>query len=198
MNVDKLLKAIQILVKEEVKKQLPTIVKEVVKREVTNLIQENSLSQKQNKSKSSKGISISKAILGEDVKKSEPTLNLTKNSIINDVLAQTKPFTTEERNGITSILDSYSEQLNETYQGSPNEDSLEEYPTMKAGIQPPTSTFDRTELASKLGYGDIITGPSPTGLGVKTGLAGLDRVLNRDNSELIKAMDRNKNFRPGM
>jgi hypothetical protein len=43
MNVDKLLKAIQILVKEEVKKQLPTIVKEVVKREVSNLLNERTV-----------------------------------------------------------------------------------------------------------------------------------------------------------
>ena len=43
-------------------------------------------------------------------------------------------------------------------------------------------------------------GVKKQGLGVTTGLAGLDRVLNRDNSELIKAMDKksNGNWRPGM
>jgi hypothetical protein len=66
MNVDKLLKAIQILVQEEVKKQLPIIVKEVVKREVSNLIQEDNSKSTQTKPKQNKGISISKAILGED------------------------------------------------------------------------------------------------------------------------------------
>lgn len=198
MNVDKLLKAIQILVQEEVKKQLPTIVKEVVKREVSNLIQEDTPNPIKSKSKSTKGLSMSKAILGEESVKPKNKLNLTKNPILNEVLAQTKPFTSQERNGTSSVLDSYSNQITETYQGAPTEDGYEEWPTMKAGITSPTSGFDKVELASKLGYGDIASGPSPSGLGVKTGLAGLDRVLNRDNRELIKAMDRNKSFRPGM
>ena len=37
----------------------------------------------------------------------------------------------------------------------------------------------------------------PQGLGVQTGLAGLDRILNRDNSALVKAFDKKKNWRPG-
>ena len=38
-----------------------------------------------------------------------------------------------------------------------------------------------------MGYGDMQPAGKKQGLGVSTGLAGLDRVLNRDNSELIKA-----------
>ena len=42
-------------------------------------------------------------------------------------------------------------------------------------------------------------GPSKAGLGVTTGLAGLDRILNRDNSALVKAFDKSKGgWRPGM
>jgi len=33
-------------------------------------------------------------------------------------------------------------------------------------------------------------GAKKTGLGVQTGLPGLDRILNRDNSELVKKFKR--------
>ena len=32
----------------------------------------------------------------------------------------------------------------------------------------------------------------PQGLGVQTGVPGLDKILNRDNSELVKAMTRKR------
>ena len=54
-------------------------------------------------------------------------------------------------------------------------------------------------IAAKMGYGDMSSGPSKAGLGVTTGLAGLDRILNRDNSALVKAFDKSKGgWRPGM
>jgi hypothetical protein len=37
-----------------------------------------------------------------------------------------------------------------------------------------------------MGYGNTSSGPKKQGLGVTTGLPGLDRILNRDNSELVK------------
>jgi hypothetical protein len=50
-----------------------------------------------------------------------------------------------------------------------------------------------------MGYGDMKPTAVKSGLGVSTGLAGLDRVLNRDNSQLIKAWDKSKGpWRPGM
>jgi hypothetical protein len=204
MNVDKLLKAIQILVQEEVKRQLPTIVKEVVNREMSNSLMEVKKTTVSKKSKRTTP-SISEAILGDDTTvKSHNKVNLTKNPILNEVLAQTRPFTSQERTGHTSVLDGL-ESINESYQSAPAEDTFEEWPTMNNPLSSaiPTSptqptTFNRAEMAAKIGYGDMASTPSPTGLGVKTGLAGLDRVLNRDNRELIRAMDKNKNFRPGM
>ena len=54
-------------------------------------------------------------------------------------------------------------------------------------------------MADKLGYGNMGSTSQKQGLGVKTGLAGLDRVLNRDNSALVKAFDKKKgHWRPGM
>lgn len=186
MNVDKLLKAIQILVKEEVRKQLPKVIEEV-----GNKINES------NAKKVSKKIvredivvpnntSISKAILEDD---ETEVREFTKNPILNEVLNETA----------------------KTYTGAPSEDTYAEWPTMNNPLQSAVPTtpqaqpqqvpaFDRTEIAAKMGYGDMAPaggGVSPTGLGIKTGLPGLDRVLNRDNRELIRAMEKKKNFRPG-
>ena len=54
-------------------------------------------------------------------------------------------------------------------------------------------------MAHQMGYGNLAAGGAskPQGLGVQTGLAGLDRVLNRDNSSLVKAFNKQKNWRPG-
>ena len=49
----------------------------------------------------------------------------------------------------------------------------------------------RAQMASQMGYGDMPgVGTKKTGLGVQTGLPGLDRILNRDNSELVKKFKR--------
>jgi hypothetical protein len=48
----------------------------------------------------------------------------------------------------------------------------------------------RTQMAAKMGYGDVSRGPGKQGLGVKTGLPGLDKILNRDNSSLVKKFKR--------
>lgn len=54
-------------------------------------------------------------------------------------------------------------------------------------------------MAAKMGYGNIGGGAQKQGLGVQTGLPALDRVLNRDNSALVKAFDKKKGpWRPGM
>jgi hypothetical protein len=52
----------------------------------------------------------------------------------------------------------------------------------------------RQEMAQQMGYGDMRMGgaskPQAGGLGVQTGLPGLDKILNRDNSELVKRFKR--------
>jgi hypothetical protein len=45
-------------------------------------------------------------------------------------------------------------------------------------------------MAHKMGYQQMASTQSKTGLGVQTGLPGLDRILNRDNSELVKKFKR--------
>ena len=49
----------------------------------------------------------------------------------------------------------------------------------------------RANMAAQMGYGNVNqSGVRKTGLGVKTGLPGLDKILNRDNSELVKRFKR--------
>lgn len=85
MNTDKLFEAIQILVKEEVKKQLPAVIKEVVKAEVKKVLTE----QKQPKNT---GLSMAKAILEDETPKMVETKKETysKNPMINQILNETK------------------------------------------------------------------------------------------------------------
>ena len=161
MDMDKLLEAIQILIKEELKEQLPALIKEGVKAEMKKMLSETKVAPKP----VSKSISMAKAILGEDtitesvVQKEVPTKQYSKNPIINQI-------------------------LNETRGGIPQGDGG--FRTMNFGQGDMGSIVGRTAIAEKMGYGDVAKGPSPTGLGVNTGVAEIDKALNRDYSELVK------------
>jgi hypothetical protein len=93
MDTDKLLKAIQILIKEELKEQLPALIKESVKAEVKRLLSEG---KQPVAKKQSTGISMAKAILGdESIQESisqqvAPTKQFSKNPMINQILNETK------------------------------------------------------------------------------------------------------------
>ena len=161
MDMDKLLEAIQILIKEELKEQLPALIKEGVKAEMKKMLSETKVAPKQ----VSKSISMAKAILGDDtikesvVQKEIPTKQYSKNPMINQI-------------------------LNETRGGIPQGDGG--FRTMNFGQGDMGSIVGKTALAEKMGYGDMAKGPSPTGLGVNTGVAEIDKALNRDYSELVK------------
>jgi hypothetical protein len=167
MNTDKLIKAIQILVKEEVKAVLPTLVREAVRIETANLLKEN----KQLKQK----LAAAPTFMDMEVRESvQPTKQLSKNPILNDVLNQTKPFNST---------------VNENIQ-------TDEWRTMEYDSSM-VDTIGRASIAEKMGYGDF--GASKQGLGVQTGNQALDKAFNRDYSQLIKAMDKKKGpWRPGM
>jgi hypothetical protein len=163
MDTDKLLKAIQILVEAEVKKQLPKIVAEVVgstqKRRMVETTKETLTTNVK------KAPSIAKAILGETKVSKANDVQYTKNPVLNQILNETK--NTSEYPGASS--------------------GYEEWPTMNnpiANVNPTNNVESmRASMASKMGYGDINTGG---GLGVKTGNDVLDKAFNRDYSELVK------------
>ena len=161
MDMDKLLEAIQILVKEELKEQLPALIKEGVKAEMKKMLSESKIAQKPQ----SKGISMAKAIL-ED----EP--------IIESVQQKAAPIKQYSKNPMINQI------LNETRGGIPQGDGG--FRTMNFGQGDMGSIVGKTAIAEKMGYGDMAKGPSPTGLGVNTGVAEIDKALNRDYSELVK------------
>jgi hypothetical protein len=157
MNTEKLLQAIQILIKEELKEQLPALIKEGVKAEMKKMLAEG----KQPAKPQSKGLSMAKAILSDDEPIQTPIEQKTysKNPMINQI-------------------------LNETRGGIPQGDGG--FRTMSFGQGDMGSIVGRTAVADKMGYGDLARGPQPTGLGVNTGVAEIDKALNRDYSELVK------------
>lgn len=149
MNTDKLIEAIQIIVKEEVKQQLSGIIKEVVKSELKKVLAE----QKKPKSE----FSMAKAILeDEPIVESSPK-SFSKNPMINQILNETK----------AAVADGG-------------------FRTMAFGQADMGSIVGRTAVAEKMGYGEFANRPQKTGLGVQTGVAELDKALNRDYSELVK------------
>jgi hypothetical protein len=161
MNTDKLLKAIQILIKEELKEQLPALIKESVQKEVKRLLSEG----KQPVQPKNTGLSMAKAMMEDEViqesvaLKAVPTKQFSKNPMINQILNETAMAPTIGDGG---------------------------FRTMNFGQGDMGSIVGRTAIAEKMGYGDLAKGPSPTGLGVQTGVPELDKALNRDYSELVK------------
>jgi hypothetical protein len=193
MNTDKLIKAIQIIVAEEIKSVLPKLVKEGVKKEMVKLLKENK--QLREALKPTKKVVPTEPTFMDDAinETTQPQPQqrmLSRNPVLNQILNQTTPLSISE-NTTKSVLDN----IQPTYAGAPTEVSSG---TMDFGTQS-THTLGAQSIADKMGYGDMQPAGKKQGLGVSTGLAGLDRILNRDNSELIKAWDKSKGpWRPGM
>lgn len=193
MDSKQLVKVIKTIVEAEVAKKherfltktFPKILEEEVSRRMKTILEEKG------------GVTTSSAsIVEEEVdpfqlaeqalqeERQEPQKQFTKNAVLNEVLNNTKPFTTAQRKGGVeqkSVLDSFQQPINESM------DKTVSFNQSSAGGGLESM---RAQMASQMGYGDIKKGPSKTGLGVKTGLPGLDRILNRDNSELVKKFKR--------
>lgn len=158
MDTNKLLKAIQILVREEIKEQLPSIIKEAVKSELKTILAEQNNKPKKQVS----NLSMAKSILGEETSKiqvKEETFS--KNPMINQILNETRASSMDKTINFNN----------------PN--------IAAAGLG-----ALRAEMASKMGYSDLMGGAQPTGLGVETGNEALDKAFNRDYSELVKRFNK--------
>lgn len=188
MDTDKLVKAIQIIVKEEIKVILPKLVKEGVKKEMAKLLKENKKLKEAVTPK--QPTFMDEAVNEQPIQVNQTQRVLSKDPMLNKVLQQTQPLSISE-NTSKSVLDKQPP----AYAGAPTEVSER---TMQFDSNS-THTLGAQSIADKMGYGDMKPTGVKSGLGVSTGLAGLDRVLNRDNSQLIKAWDKSKGpWRPGM
>jgi hypothetical protein len=125
----------------------------------------------------------------------------TKNAILNKVLNQTKPFSKEQRSGgggAKSVLDNLPKSVQQpmvaenthipSYMDA--EPDIDQTVNMSTSLGAGGPEAMRAQMAHKMGYQPIGTQPNKAGLGVQTGLPGLDRILNRDNSELVKKFKR--------
>jgi hypothetical protein len=126
---------------------------------------------------------------------------LSKNPAINEILNQTQPFSSAQRTsgpvGGGSVLDKFQPQqpIQEAASYIPSymdaEPDVERTINMGSNLGAGGVEAMRAQMAAKMGYGDIGgSTPNRGGLGVTTGLPGLDRILNRDNSELVKKFKR--------
>jgi actin-like ATPase involved in cell morphogenesis len=172
MDSSKLLKAIQILIKEELKEQLPTLIKESVKAEVKRILTEQVKPSQQKKE--STGLSMAKAILGETPKKIAPKMEevkYVKDDVLNQILNETR----------------------QQYAGTPSNNMDRTLNFSNPNIAGAGLEGLRAEMAAKMGYSDMGNGGAqPGGLGVQTGHADLDKALNRDYSELVKRFNKKK------
>ena len=201
MDSKKLAQIIKLVVEQEIKKQLPKLVKEEVEKKIKVLQERKTTPIKEVEQDP---FALAESILQRDRQTQQieqvNQKQFTKNPVLNSILNQTKPFTSEQRTagpvGGASVLDRFQSQpvVNEGYVNSHIPNYMDAEPDIDE-----TMTFDnpvtaqvglgamRQQMAAKMGYGDMGGGaPKRNGLGVTTGLPGLDRILNRDNSELVK------------
>lgn len=126
--------------------------------------------------------------LALEQERATPKKQFTKNAKLNEVLNMTTPFTKAQRSsgpvGGKSVLD------NLPPQEEPIQESMDKTVSFTSQGAGAGVGGLKTQMAHKMGYGDVVTKPNKTGLGVKTGLPGLDKILNRDNSELVKKFKR--------
>jgi len=197
MDNKKLIKVIKALVEVEVSKkhekflktQFPAILDEAVKSKMKTL---KKTTTKKVVSEEVDPFKMAEQVLQKE-RIEEPKRQLSKNEAINEVLNNTTPFSKEQRSGTPggsgkSVLDTLPQQ--ESIQESMDKTlSFDSTNVAMGGGVPPNLQHS---MAAQMGYGDIpnVSGPNRGGLGVNTGLAGLDRILNRDNSALVKKFKR--------
>jgi hypothetical protein len=203
MNNKQLIKVVKTLVEAEVAKRqehflsktFPKILEESVKK----VLSESKVKTKKNIQPIQESDPFKKAeeALNEQ-RVATPQKSFTKNEILNKVLNETTPFSKEQRagtgRGTKSVLDALPQQkVNEnthipSYMDA--EPDIDQTVNMDTSLGAGGPAALRAQMAQKMGYQSIGTKPSKTGLGVQTGLPGLDRILNRDNSELVKKFKR--------
>lgn len=203
MDIDKLTKAIRILIKEELKQQLPVLIKEVTKREVANrvgkikksLLREMKAEMKRGTSQAQPQVeeqdpfTRAQQALDEDRKTNgghqtsqqdqEPT-RFSKNPMINDILNETahsnqKPQQPSGQDEFRSM------NFNSSDVG-------------RVAAHSDNPQMDRSTMAAKMGYGDMAGGASMPQTTISNKPVNPDdpntqkvqQAMQRDYSELVK------------
>ena len=105
----------------------------------------------------------------------QPQKTFSKNPALNEVLAQTQPFNAQQRSG--TDVPSYAGAPTEVSSGTLNFDSTSVH------------TLGAQNIQQNMGYRQP----------VQTGNAGMDKLLNKDYSSILKAVEKKKGpWRPGM
>lgn len=211
MDSKKLAKLIKVIVEVEVakkheqflKKTFPKILEEEVNNRVQKVLSgvKGGVSSPTITEEQDNPFSKADKVLQNERKQKQKQLS--KNPVLNEVLNQTQPFTSTEKNGgqvgsnNKSVLDSFEQpQSIQENTHIPNymdaEDDIEQTINMSSNLGAGGRDAMQSQMAQQMGYGNIPTngGMGKQGLGVETGLSGLDRILNRDNSELVKKFKR--------
>jgi len=200
MDSKKLAKLIKVIVEAEVAKKqeqflsktFPKILEEEVNRRVKKALNEakGGVSSSPVVEQEIDPFAQAEAVLQQErVQQVQEQRQFTSNPVLNQVLNQTQPFSAEQRKGTQgnkSVLDSFQTQQPQVQESYDKTVSFN-----NQGAQMGLEGM-RSQMAAQMGYGDMpgVGGAKKTGLGVQTGLPGLDRILNRDNSELVKKFKR--------
>ena len=215
MNNKQLIKVIKALVEVEVAKKqelfLSKTFPKILEAEVSKILLEvTKTSKKVLKKKTQDPFDMANEILREEQSATvvpiqentqAPQRTFSKNAVLNQVLNQTTPFSKAQRSGQgggASVLDSLPQQTQQpivqenthipSYMDA--EPDIDQTVSMGTSLGAGGTDALRAQMAHKMGYQQMASTPSKTGLGVQTGLPGLDRILNRDNSELVKKFKR--------
>lgn len=180
METKKLAKIIKLVVEQELNRRLPKLVDERVKQRLMEL--KHSDQQPIVEDIEQDPFSLANNLLDEFQTNSEPirttkkntsrpVKQLSKNPILNEILNNTTPF--KDRGAPPAYGD---EPLMENMDRTLNFDS---------NMAPAGMDGIRAKMQSNMGLTPQ-SKPNSGGMGVTTGLPALDRILNRDNSELVK------------
>jgi phosphoenolpyruvate carboxylase len=183
MDTKKLAQLVKLVVEKEIKRQLPKLVSEEVKKSLSLL---NETTTKKVDSNEYDAFEMANKVLNEERENNVEEVKvpsfienrrLSNNPVLNEVLQQTQPFSSAQHQEAPSVLDNFKQ---------PIEESVDKTLSFDSNMAQGGVDVMRAQMAQKMGYGDMNRGASKQGLGVSTGLPGLDRILNRDNSELVK------------
>lgn len=195
MDSKKLAKVIKIIVEKELEKRLPKLIDEGVRKVLTEQYgneYKNANVEKDAFEEANEILERSREIEREEpVQKTQKAYS--KNPVLNEILNNTKPFSSKQRTGgqPASFMDKYIQEPEQEQSNQLDENFSDMDKTVSFDSNGAVGGMDvlREKMKAKMGYADS---PSPNGggnsggLGVKTGVPGLDRILNRDNSELVK------------